>query len=78
MNPDAFLYVYNPGDFVGGLPIEEGAAAAGTPTYTLTLMAGAVPTLIEVTDDEGVFDEVDATQELTTAATINGSGQKDR
>lgn len=70
-----FLYVYSPSDFVSGLPIETGASASGGPTWTLTLVAGATPTLIEVTDDDLIFDEVDASQVLTNAATIDGSAQ---
>lgn len=69
----AFLYIYSPSDFVTGLPDEAGAQADGTPTFTLTLIAGAVPTLVEITDDETIFDEVDATQELTNAVTIDGT-----
>ena len=69
----AFLYIYSPSDFVTGLPDEVGAQADGVPTFTLTLIAGAVPTLVEITDDETIFDEVDATQELTNATTIDGT-----
>jgi hypothetical protein len=67
-----FLYVYSPSDFVAGLPDENNASAAGGPTWTLTLVAGAQPTLIEVTDDDLVFDEVDASQVLTNAVNIDG------
>jgi hypothetical protein len=70
-----FLYVYSPSDFVSGLPDENGATAAGGPTWTLTLVAGAQPTLIEVTDDDLVFDEVDGSQVLTNAVNIDGVGQ---
>ena len=38
-----YLYIYSPSDFVGGLPDESGAQAAGTPTFTLTLKAGRSP-----------------------------------
>jgi len=69
----AFLYVYSPDDFVGGLPDEAGAVADGTPVFTLTLKAGATPTVIEVTDDDTVFDEVDGTQTLTNTVTIDGN-----
>ncbi|MEP1765294.1 MAG: Hint domain-containing protein [Sulfitobacter sp.] len=69
----AFLYVYSPSDFVEGLPDEVGAQADGVPTFTLTLVAGAVPTLIEVNDDDLIFDEVDGSQTLTTAATIEST-----
>ncbi len=68
-----FLYVYSASDFVSGLPDESGSAAAGTAPFTLTLAPGATPTLIEVTDDEAVFDEVDASQSLTNAVNIDGS-----
>ncbi len=69
----AFLYVYSPSDFVTGLPDEVGAAANGTPVFTLTLKAGATPTVIEVTDNDLIFDEVDATQSLTSDVTIDGN-----
>lgn len=69
-----FLYVYSPDDFVGGLPDEVGAQADGSPNFTLTLKPGATPTLIEVTDDETIFDEVDATQSLTNSQSIDGTG----
>jgi len=68
-----YLYVYSPSDFVGGLPDEVGAEADGAPTFVLTLKADAVPTLIEVTDDDKIFDEVDATQSVTTDVAIDGT-----
>ncbi|MEO0939369.1 MAG: Hint domain-containing protein [Pseudomonadota bacterium] len=68
-----FLYIYSPDDFVGGLPDEQGASAAGTGPFTLTLKPGAKPTLIEVADNEAIFDEVDGTQSLDGAATIDGT-----
>lgn len=68
-----FLYIYSPSDFVSGLPDESGAMAAGTPTFTLTLKVGATPTLVEVSDDDLVFDEVDAGQTLTNAITLDGT-----
>lgn len=71
--PVYYLYVYAPSDFVGGLPDEVSAAAAGAPTFTLQLLPGAVPTVIAVNDDDTIFDEVDATQSLDVAATINGT-----
>lgn len=70
-----FLYVYSPSDFVGGLPIETGASAGGGTPWTLTLVAGAVPTLIEVNDDDLIFDEVDGSQVLTNAVNIDGNAQ---
>ncbi len=68
-----FLYVYSPSDFVGGLPSEAGGAANGTPSFTLTLVAGATPTLIEITDDDLVFDEIDGSQVLTNAVNLDGT-----
>lgn len=47
-----YLYVYSPSDFDAGLPDESSASAAGGPTWILTLVAGAQPTLIEVTADD--------------------------
>lgn len=67
-----FLYIYSPDDFVEGLPAESGSMAAGTPPFTLTLKVGATPTLVEVTDDDLIFDEVDGDQVLTSAVTIDG------
>jgi len=68
-----FIYVYSPTDFVGGLPNEAGSAAAGTAPFTLTLASGASPTVIEITDNDTSFDEVDGTQTLATTVTIDGS-----
>lgn len=70
--PVYYLYAYSPDDFVAGLPDESGAAAAGTPTFTLTLKADAVPKLIAVNDDDTIFDEVDATQSLEDPVTLEG------
>lgn len=67
-----YLYVYSPSDFVGGIPAESGAQAAGSPTFTLTLVPGAQPTVIEVTDNDAVFDEIDGSQVVTTTVTIDG------
>lgn len=68
-----FLYIYSPSDFVGGLPDESGSAAAGSPTFTLTLKAGATPTLVEVSDDDLIFDEIDTSQTLTNAINLDGT-----
>ncbi len=67
-----FLYVYSPEDFVGGLPAESGAAAAGSGTFELTLVEGAKPTLIEISDNDLIFDEVDGSQTLTESVDIDG------
>jgi len=68
-----FLYVYSPSDFIGGLPDEQGAQAAGSGPFTLTLAPGATPTLIEVSDNDAVFDEVDGSQTLAGAVNIDGT-----
>ncbi len=67
------LFVYSPSDFVGGLPDEVSASAAGTPGFTLTLTSDAVPTLIEVSDDDVIFDEIDGSQTLVDTVNIDGS-----
>ncbi len=71
--PNYYLYVYSPSDFVGGLPNEQGAAAAGSPTFSLTLVSGATPTLIEVSDGDNNFDEVANNQTLVDAVNIDGT-----
>lgn len=68
-----FLYVYSPSDFVGGLPDEQGAQAQGSGPFTLTLVPGATPTLIEVNDNDAVFDEVDGGQTLAGGVNIDGT-----
>lgn len=68
-----FLYIYSPSDFVEGLPDEVDAMADGTSTFTLVLKAGATPTLVEVSDEELVFNEVDTTQSLTNDITLDGT-----
>lgn len=68
-----FVYVYSPSDFVGGLPDEQGAAAAGSGTFNLTLAPGASPTLVEIDDDDAVLDEVDYGQTLAGGVNIDGT-----
>ncbi len=68
-----WLYVYSPDDFVGGLPEEQNASAAGSVPFTMTLSADAVGTMIEIVDTDGMLDESDTTQ--TVASTINLDGQ---
>ncbi len=69
-----FLYLYHSDDFVEGKspPEEAGTAADGSPPFKLQLKTDATPTLIELTDDEAVFDEVDSNQVLTNAVSLNG------
>ena len=66
------VYVYSADDFVGGLPAEAGAAAAGRGPFEITLKADAEPTLIEITDDDLIFDEVDSSQKLTSDVALDG------
>ena len=68
-----FLYVYDASDFIGGLPDEVGAAAAGSPNFRLRLAPNATPRRIEVADNDAISGEIDATQSLASAATINGT-----
>lgn len=68
-----FLLVYSPSDFVSTPPAEQASAAAGTPTFTLTLRADAQPTVIEVSDDEAGFDELDVNQTIVNAVDLDGN-----
>lgn len=68
-----YLYIYSPSDFVQGLPDEQSAAAAGSPTFTLTLKEGATPTLVFVNDDDAVFDEVDSSQTIADTLDLDGT-----
>ena len=67
-----FLLVYSASDFVGGLPAESGAAAAGRGPFTLTLRADAQPQVVEVNDNDAVFDEVDGNQQIAQGMTLGG------
>lgn len=67
-----FIYVYSPSDFISGLPNELNGAAQGSPTFNLQLVPGATPTLIEITDNDAVFDEIDNSQSVTNTVTIDG------
>ncbi|MEE2945211.1 MAG: Hint domain-containing protein [Pseudomonadota bacterium] len=67
----AVVYVYSADDFIGGLPQEQGAAAAGTGPFELTLKDGATPTAVEIRDDDGVFDEVDYNQTIAGDVELN-------
>lgn len=68
-----FVYVYSPSDFVATPPDEAGSDADGSGPFTLTLSATATPTLIEVTDDDAIFDEIDGSQVLTNAVNLDGT-----
>ncbi|WP_025051522.1 Hint domain-containing protein [Sulfitobacter noctilucae] len=68
-----FVYIYSPDDFVTAPPIEAGAAADGVAPFVLTLRPGAKPTVVEITDDDTVFDEIDATQSITNDIDLDGT-----
>ena len=65
------FYVYAASDFEE-VPPAESVSAAGSGPFSLQLKADAVPTLVEVDDDDLVFDEVDYSQALAEPATIGG------
>ena len=68
-----FLFVYSPSDFVSGLPDEYNAAASGSGPWSLVLKADAEPTVIEISDEDAIFDEVDGTQEIASTVNIDGT-----
>lgn len=68
-----FIYIYSPSDFVSGLPDEQGAAAAGSGPFELTLSATASPTIIEINDNDSVLDEIDNNQTIANDVTIDGT-----
>lgn len=72
-----FLYVYSPDDFVNAPPAESGAMAAGSGTFTLELAPGATPTLVEVSDADGVLDEIDYSQTIDGDVNIDGTEYTD-
>ena len=67
------FYVYAASDFEEVPPVES-VSAAGSGPFSLQLKADAVPTLVEVDDNDLVFDEVDYSQALAEPATIGGVG----
>ena len=68
-----FLYVYSPSDFVNTPPNESGGAASGSAPFTLVLKAGATPTIMEINDNESVFDEVNDPQTLVNDIDLDGT-----
>ncbi|WP_299549889.1 Hint domain-containing protein [uncultured Tateyamaria sp.] len=68
-----YIFIYSPSDFVNTPPAEQGAQAAGSPTFTLQLRPGATGTRVFIDDDDAVFDEVDATQSLGEAVDLDGT-----
>lgn len=67
------LYVYSPDDFEEGLPDERNGVAYTRGQVTLTLKEGAVPTLMEVEDDDEVLNEIDSGQTLSQALDLDGA-----
>lgn len=68
-----FLYVYSPSDFVTAPPAESGGAASGSGPFTLQLAPGAVGTIVEVSDNDTVFHEIDSTQSITSDIDLDGT-----
>ena len=68
-----FLYVYSPDDFVTPPPSEAGGAAQGGAPFTLTMRANANETLIEINDNDAVFNEVNDNQRLVSAVDLDGT-----
>ena len=68
------IWIYPPSAFVGGLPDEQNAIAAGGSNHTLTLAANAQPIAIVVEDNEGDFgEEINGpTQYIVNPVTIDG------
>ncbi len=70
--PTYQVFVYSADDFAEGLPAESGAAAAGRGPFKLTLKPDAEPTLIEIWDDDLIFDEVDRSQAISSDVAFDG------
>lgn len=68
----AFLLFYPDDAFRGGLPDEVDMRAEGRDFTRLQLENDAEPVRIEVSDNEGVLNEIDSGQVLTTGVTIGG------
>jgi hypothetical protein len=66
------LLIYQASDFVGGLPTESGAVAAGGRAQTLTLRADARPAILYLADDDALLHEVDDSQKVAQDITLNG------
>lgn len=66
------MLIYQASDFIGGLPVEAGAAAAGGNAHSLQLSPGAQPIVMLIADDDGNLHEVDNNQVLAQSVQING------
>ena len=68
-----YIYIYSPSDFVQPIPAENSSGNfSGKLPFTLTLKPGAVPVMVKVTDNDAMFNEVDTTQNIASAITVNG------
>jgi hypothetical protein len=70
--PVTAMLIYQASDFVGGLPREAGARAAGGQAQSLTLSPNARPIVMLIADDDTSLGEVDGTQVLAQEITLNG------
>lgn len=68
-----FIYVYALSDFTTPIPDEIGAQAVGTPPFTVTTGPTLTRITLEITDNDTVLDEIDASQTLTSTITIDGT-----
>ncbi|TCS61944.1 Hint domain-containing protein [Primorskyibacter sedentarius] len=70
-----FIKIYAASDFVVTPPDEFRGDASGTPTFTLTLRAGATPVTVEVDDTDNSVDEITTVgpQTFTNDTTIGGT-----
>lgn len=66
------LLIYSASDFIGGLPNEVRFTAAGDGPFEVTLRPGAKPTVVEVIDNDRVFDESDRSQVLAQDVVVGG------
>lgn len=67
------VYIYETDDFILTPPDEASSgAAAGSPTFTLSLKATALPIAVEISDNDANLDETDTGQTLVSDVTING------
>lgn len=66
------ILIYQASDFIGGLPAEAGAVAAGGMSHSLQLSPNAQPIVMLIADDDENLHEVDSNQILAQSVEING------
>ena len=66
------LYVYDLASFTTPPPNEKGAQAEGSPNFVISTAGTLNVQAVEVTDNDTMFDEIDAPQTLTNNVTLNG------